>query len=270
MNRSKTLRKQKTRISKPDPRMQKRQALITNFEAEDAVYMTRNIYKNSSSDSSNSSTRLSPRSRYKKRVHILDELGFTTNTQNHPLLLTENFKVKKSTTIGVSDFWTFKDKLSYLKQRGYWKTYNKMLYQSHMLQYKVKKSALNPDLPYIMDINAEKRAKVSMETGAQKNYCLENIVTRVSKSPTPTRSANVTPSKISVTVKTPTKLNNIIKKAEELDKFQDSCNEILYKAGMVKALTDRKHMNCLRRIVDKYQGENKKTKDDGKNHVVHK
>lgn len=270
MNRCKTLRTQTTRISRPDPRMQKRRALITNTEAEDAVYMARKFYKNNSSDSSNSSNHLSPRSRYKKRVHILDELGFTSNTQNRPLLFTENFEVKKKSTIGVSDFWKFKDKLNYLKQRGYWKTYNKMLYQNHMLQYKVKKSALNPDLPYIMDINAEKRAKVCMRTGVQKDYSLGNIVAGLSKSPTPTRSANVTPCKISVNVKTPKKLENIIKKAEELDKFEDSCNDILYKTGMIKTLADRMHKNSLRKIVEKYQGKGKISKDCGKNHIIRK
>jgi hypothetical protein len=75
---------------------------------------------------------------------------------------------------------------------------------------------------------------------------------------------------MSVTVKTPKKFDNIIKKAEELDKFEDSCNEILYKTGMIKTLADRIHKDSLRKIVEKYQVKGKISKDCEKNHRMRK
>jgi hypothetical protein len=39
---------------------------------------------------------------------------------------------------------------------------------------------------------------------------------------------------------------------------------------MIKTLADRMHKNSLRKIVEKYQGKGKISKDCGKNHIIRK
>jgi hypothetical protein len=137
--------------------------------------------KKSLKPSEKSSKLLSNRKSFEKTVKNLDELGFVSSSTNRPML-TEGFEIdkKKSYTIGLADFWTFQDKLRYLKSHGCWAAYKKLMYNKHVLQYTYKKSARNPDLPYVMDHKTVRLVNSMNRKHGKRTQSIRNKLTRIS------------------------------------------------------------------------------------------
>ena len=126
-----------------------------------------------------------------KIVKVLDQLGFGSSSSNKPLLtdgLVQGSKKKYS--IGLADFWTMQEKFKYLKDKGYWNAYKKLLYEKNLLHQTHKKSPNNPDLPYIMD----HKAKRVLQPQSPQPSLRQNLTeTRLSQPKSPYPSANSNP-----------------------------------------------------------------------------
>jgi hypothetical protein len=104
------------------------------------------------------------KSAIKKKIDILDELGFGSHLQSKAEGNYEEKKLlKRRFSIGITDFWTGQDREKFLREKGYLDVYKKL--QAETLNSELKKatSIRRPELPHIMDSNAKRRASAYVE-----------------------------------------------------------------------------------------------------------
>ena len=167
---------------------------------------------------SDSTPETSPTTKSKKTNKLLEELGFLSNSSNRPYLvyLQKNRKLLKRPTIGLADFWTFKEKFEFLKNGGHWEAYKKLLYQKHMHEFGCKKNERNPSSPYMMDLNARKRVMKLIDTSDSERKIKNRSMMRLTTS-------RVSPISLNSNDKS-TNLEKIVVKCEDL--ANENQNEI--------------------------------------------
>ena len=110
------------------------------------------------------------KSAIKKKIDILDELGFGSLLDSKAEGNCEEKKlIKRRFSIGITDFWTGQDREKFLREKGYLGAYKKLQVETFKSELKKATSIRKPELPHIMDSNARRRASVYVE---EKNpYC---------------------------------------------------------------------------------------------------
>lgn len=181
--------------------------------------------KNSEHDCVDDFSESSGKDNLEKVVDVLDQLGLVSSSTNRPMVC-EGFLQgsKKKYSIGVADFWTMQNKLKYLKDRGYWNAYKKLLYQKTVRQLTYKKSPKNPDLPHIMD----HKAKSSLNHSPSPIRLKQNLTeTRLTKPKSSISSRNLTPT---------------LQKCEEI---KNRCINLFTKSILQQKQTDKFHQSSI-------------------------
>ena len=99
-----------------------------------------------------------------KKIGILDELGFGSLLDSKAEGNCEEKKIlKRRFSIGITDFWTGQDREKFLREKGYLDAYKKLQEKTLNSELKKATSIRKPELPYIMDSNAKRRASAFAE-----------------------------------------------------------------------------------------------------------
>ena len=110
------------------------------------------------------------KSAIKKKINILDELGFGSLLESKAEGNCEEKNIiKRRFSIGITDFWTGQDREKFLREKGYLGAYKKLQEETFKSELKKAASIRKPELPHIMDSNARRRASIYGEE--KSNYC---------------------------------------------------------------------------------------------------
>ena len=137
----------------------RRNAITSDNRIDRNLYIKDRSYYIIDLESSDSSSSLTPSTKFRRNLGIINDLGFISNSTNRPYIIQGEEPNKRYPTIGITDFWTFQNKLKFLKEHGFWSVYKKLLYQKNISQYTFKKNNRNPNSPYLMDFSAKRRAE---------------------------------------------------------------------------------------------------------------
>ena len=169
----------------------------------------------------------SPQKVQLKNAVILDELGFASNLESHPLACS-NFerKLTRRASICVSDFWTSQEKEKFLKKKGFWEAYKKIQTDDKALVLVSTKSSRLPSLPHVMDFNAKRRIEW------QK---FKNSKPQIKSQKSFPKNLSSSPNKPKNSAK-----NN---KIAAIDSLVSKCDDLAFETSMLKDSTDKFKMN---------------------------
>jgi hypothetical protein len=105
-----------------------------------------------------------------KKIQVLQEMGFDSHI-TYKVKSGTNSKQnqKKKFNIGISDFWTEKDREKFLRERGYQEAFNSMKKKALIKDLAHGSSVRRYNLPYVTNMDSQKRTSIFQQTteGAQ-------------------------------------------------------------------------------------------------------
>lgn len=94
-----------------------------------------------------------------KKIQVLDKMGFASliETKADPVYIMSQ-ALKRRFSIGISDFWTGKNRQRFLKEKGYDEAFKTLKKNIIIKDLQGTNSLRKPSLPYIMDNNMKRRS----------------------------------------------------------------------------------------------------------------
>jgi hypothetical protein len=181
------------------------------------------------------------RHRYKKDFEVMNVMGFLSSSSKPLLKFQQTTQNAKNPTIGIADFWSKKNKIKYLKDKGYWNSYKKILYEKDMLEYTDKKPCKNYDLAYKMDFETSRH--VLNKKDIQKS--------RIWKKPDLKHERNMKSLVISIENQKLRTLDTILTKCDDLTNSTDNIKRSA-KAFQIKLSNSITNNKLVMRKISKY------------------
>ena len=99
------------------------------------------------------------RKKLEKKIQVLDKMGFASliETKADPVCIMSQ-ALKRRFSIGISDFWTGKNRQKFLKEKGYDEAFKTLKKNVIIKDIQGSNSLRKPTLPYIMDNNMKRRS----------------------------------------------------------------------------------------------------------------
>lgn len=105
-----------------------------------------------------------------KKIHILDQMGFTSQIEARANpILSLNKQLKRRFSIGISDFWTGENRQKFLKEKGYEEAFKTLKKNICIKNAQGSNTLRMPSLPHIMDSNMKRRSLGSICIDSVKN-----------------------------------------------------------------------------------------------------
>lgn len=106
----------------------------------------------------------------KHKIHILDQMGFTSQIETTPNPISNmNKQLKRRFSIGISHFWTGENRQKFLKENGYEEAFKTLKKKVIVENIQGSNSLRKPTLPHIMDSNMKRRSLGSICLDSSKN-----------------------------------------------------------------------------------------------------